>query len=72
MAENAKQPAHNDKQNGLFVRGVVMSSTAKSHKRKDGTGVFVILLLGGLLCFWAWGVIAPRSQATADMLPRRA
>jgi len=25
-----------------FVRGVVMSSTAKTHKRKDGTGVFVI------------------------------
>ena len=43
MAENAKQPAHNDKLNGLFVRGVVMSSTAKAHKRKDGTGVFVIV-----------------------------
>jgi len=28
--------------NGLFVRGVVMSSTAKALKRKDGTGVFVI------------------------------
>ena len=43
MAENAKQPAHNEKLNGLFVRGVVMSSTAKAHKRKDGTGVFVIV-----------------------------
>ena len=43
MPENAKQPAHNDKLNGLFVRGVVMSSTAKAHKRKDGTGVFVIV-----------------------------
>ena len=28
--------------NGLFVRGVVMSSTAKALKRKDGTGMFVI------------------------------
>jgi hypothetical protein len=27
----------------MFVRGVVMSSTAKAHKRKDGTGVFVIV-----------------------------
>jgi hypothetical protein len=43
MADNAKQPAHNDKLNGLFVRGVVVSSTAKAHKRKDGTGVFVIV-----------------------------
>ena len=43
MAENTKQPAHNDKLNGLFVRGVVMSSAAKAHKRKDGTGMFVIV-----------------------------
>jgi hypothetical protein len=43
MADNAKQPAHNDKLNGLFVRGVVVSSSAKAHKRKDGTGVFVIV-----------------------------
>ena len=43
MDDNTKQPAHNDKLNGLFVRGVVMSSTAKAHKRKDGTGVFVIV-----------------------------
>ena len=42
MAENAKSTAQGDKLNGLFVRGVVMSSTAKAHKRKDGTGVFVI------------------------------
>jgi hypothetical protein len=28
--------------NGLFGRGVVMSSTAKAHKRKDGRGVFMI------------------------------
>jgi hypothetical protein len=34
--------AQNEKLNGLFVRGVVMSSTAKALKRKDGTGVFVI------------------------------
>ena len=43
MAENTKLPAQADKLNGLFVRGVVMSSTAKAHKRKDGTGVFVIV-----------------------------
>ena len=42
MGENAKSTAQSDKLNGLFVRGVVMSSTAKAHKRKDGTGVFVI------------------------------
>ena len=42
MAENAKSTAEGEKLNGLFVRGVVMSSTARAHKRKDGTGVFVI------------------------------
>src|ERR1019366_9917595 len=42
MDTNAKATAKADKLNGLFVRGVVMSSTAKAHKRKDGTGVFVI------------------------------
>ena len=43
MAENAKSSAQADKLNGLFVRGVVMSSTANAHKRKDGTGLFVIV-----------------------------
>ena len=42
MAENAKSSAQAEKLSGLFVRGVVMSSTASVHKRKDGTGVFVI------------------------------
>jgi hypothetical protein len=42
MAENAKSTAQGEKLNGLFIRGVVMSSTAKAHKRKDGSGVFVI------------------------------
>jgi hypothetical protein len=42
MDTNAKTTAQADKLNGLIVRGVVMSSTAKAHKRKDGTGVFVI------------------------------
>jgi hypothetical protein len=42
MAQDTKQPAQAEKLNGLFVRGVVMSSAAKAHKRKDGTGVFVI------------------------------
>src|ERR1019366_5879144 len=43
MAENATSTAQGEKLNGLFVRGVVMSSTAKALKRKDGTGVFVIV-----------------------------
>jgi hypothetical protein len=43
MAQDTKLPAQADKLSGLFVRGVVMSSTAKAHKRKDGTGVFVIV-----------------------------
>jgi len=43
MAENAKSSAQADKLNSLFVRGVVMSSTANTHKRKDGTGLFVIV-----------------------------
>ena len=43
MAENAKQPAQSDKLNGLFVRGVVMSSTAKALNRKDGSGMFVCI-----------------------------
>ena len=43
MAENTKPTAKDEKLNGLFVRGVVMSSAAKAHKRKDGTGVFVIV-----------------------------
>jgi hypothetical protein len=42
MAQDTKQTAPSGKLNGLFVVGVVMSSTAKAHKRKDGTGVFVI------------------------------
>ncbi len=42
MDTNAKSTAQGEKLNGLFVRGVVMSSTAKALKRKDGTGVFVI------------------------------
>ena len=43
MAENSRQPAQGNKLNGLFVCGVVMSSAASAHKRKDGSGVFVIV-----------------------------
>ena len=43
MAEKTNGTGQNEKLSGLFVRGVVMSSTAKSMKRKDGTGVFVIV-----------------------------
>lgn len=39
----AKSTAQAEKLNGLFVRGIVMSSVAKVLKRKDGTGVFVIV-----------------------------
>ena len=42
MDSNAKTTAQAEKLNGLFVRGVVMSSVAKALKRKDGTGMFVI------------------------------
>jgi hypothetical protein len=42
MADNAKQPT-GEKLNGLFVRGVVMSNSARAQKRKDGSGVFVIV-----------------------------
>ena len=43
MDTNATSTAQADKLNGLFVRGIVMSSVAKALKRKDGTGVFVIV-----------------------------
>lgn len=43
MDTNAKTTAQAEKLNGLFVRGIVMSSVAKALKRKDGTGVFVIV-----------------------------
>lgn len=42
MDSKAKSTDQGEKLNGLFVRGVVMSSTAKALKRKDGTGAFVI------------------------------
>ena len=42
MDTNATSTAPSGKLNGLFVRGIVMSSVAKAFKRKDGTGVFVI------------------------------
>ncbi len=42
MDTNATSTAPSGKLNGLFVRGIVMSSVAKAHQRKDGTGVFVI------------------------------
>jgi len=42
MDQNAKSTDQGKSLNGLFVRGVVMSSTAKALNRKDGTGAFVI------------------------------
>ena len=42
MDSHAKSTAQVEKLNGLFVRGLVMSSVAKALKRKDGTGMFVI------------------------------
>ena len=43
MAENTKQTAQGDKLNGLFVRGVVVSSSAKVFNRKDGSGKIVCI-----------------------------
>ena len=43
MAENTKSVAKEEKLNGLFVRGVVMSSTAKAFNRKDGTGKVICI-----------------------------
>lgn len=43
MAQDTKQTGATDKLNGLFVRGVVMSSTAKVFNRKDGSGKVVCL-----------------------------
>ena len=40
MAENAKSN-QTDKLNGLFVRGVVVSSTARAFNRKDGSGKII-------------------------------
>jgi hypothetical protein len=43
MDSKTTSTAQAEKLNGLIVRAVVMSSTAKALKRKDGTGVFVIV-----------------------------
>jgi hypothetical protein len=43
MADNPKQTAQGEKLNGLFVRGVVMSSTARAFNRKDGTGKVICI-----------------------------
>jgi hypothetical protein len=56
MADNAKPTAQGEKLNGLIVRGVVMSSTAKVFNRKDGSGKLVcvqheIALQPGLAVF---------------------
>lgn len=43
MAENTKPVTKDEKLNGLFVRGVVMSSTAKAFNRKDGSGKVICI-----------------------------
>lgn len=43
MVDNSKQATPSEKLNGLFVRGVVMSSTAKVFNRKDGSGKVVCI-----------------------------
>ena len=43
MDTNTKPTAQADKQNGLIVRGIVMSSTAKAFNRKDGSGKVVCI-----------------------------
>jgi len=41
MANETKGTTTSDKLNGLIVRGIVMSSTAKAFNRKDGSGKVV-------------------------------
>jgi hypothetical protein len=41
MAENTKATAGSEKLNGMFVRGVVVSSSARAFNRKDGSGRIV-------------------------------
>jgi hypothetical protein len=41
MAENTKSNAASEKLNGMFVRGVVVSSSARVFNRKDGSGKIV-------------------------------
>ena len=43
MAENTKSTTQTGKLNGLFVTGVVMSSTAKAFNRKDGSGKIICI-----------------------------
>ena len=43
MDTNTKPTTQADKQNGLIVRGIVMSSTAKAFNRKDGSGKVVCI-----------------------------
>jgi len=43
MDTNTKPVAPTDKLNGLIVRGIVMSSTAKAFNRKDGSGKVVCI-----------------------------
>jgi hypothetical protein len=43
MVTNAKPTAADDKLNGMFVRGVVMSSLARVFNRKDGSGKLVCI-----------------------------
>ena len=43
MAQDPKSTAQAGKLNGLFVTGVVMSSTAKAFNRKDGSGKTVCI-----------------------------
>jgi len=56
MVSDTKSVAPADKLNGLLVRGIVMSSTAKVFNRKDGSGKVVcvrheIALQPGLAVF---------------------
>jgi hypothetical protein len=43
MGENTKPTGKEDKPNGLIVRGIVMSSTAKAFNRKDGSGKVICI-----------------------------
>ncbi len=54
MAENAKPNTQDEKLNGLFVRGVVMSSTAKAYNRKDGSGKSFVIAGMNWPCNLGW------------------
>ena len=76
MAEIAKSTAQAEKLNGLFVRGIVMSSTAKAFNRKDGSGKVICIrhelaLQPGLAVFEEYPDLkdGKLTRATSSLVP---